>query len=248
MIRVERHDQSPRVTELVLDRPEQRNALTEQALEALTAQIRSLAADESVHAVVLRGEGRVFCAGFDLPACRDEPERLGRMLSTLSEACKALREMPQPVVCAAHSAAIAGGCALAVACDFVVTNIKAKIGYPVVSIGVSPAVSQPVLAQTVGEGRARERLLEPTLISGERAREIRLAHLCVDLPEDVTPRAQIEAKKLADKPPYALRRTKAWINECVGEPSDAALRASLALVGSDEQRELLTRVLDARKK
>ena len=251
MIRTERYDEEmPGVGAVVLDRPEQRNALTEHALRDLSLELSAMGADDSVRAIVLRGEGYAFCAGFDLPACLKEPARLGAMLGALAETCATIRRLRVPVVCAAQGAAIAGGCALAASCDLVITDRAAKLGYPVVTIGVSPAVSAPMLAKAVGEGRARERLLDPTLITGDRAREINLAALCVDLPEDVTPRAQLEAKRFASKPPHALRRTKAWLNEVEGSDVNTQIRkaadASLALVGNEEQRELLDRVLEKR--
>ncbi|MEM1422767.1 MAG: enoyl-CoA hydratase/isomerase family protein [Planctomycetota bacterium] len=252
MIRTERFDELPGVGVVVLDRPDQRNAMDERMLRDLSLELGAMGADETVRCVVLRGEGRVFSAGFDLPACLDDPDRLHAMLLALADVCATVKRLRVPVVCAAHGAAIAGACALASSCDLVITDRAAKIGYPVVTIGVSPAISGPTLERAVGAGRARERLLDPALITGERAREIGLASLCVDLPEDVTPRAHIEAKKLADKPAHSVQRTKAWMNEVEGLDVDDELErardASLAIVGSEEQRRLLASVLESRKK
>lgn len=252
MIRVERHDELPGVGELILDRPEKRNALNERGLRDLSLEAGALAADDSIRAVVLRGEGPVFCAGFDLAPVVDEPELLGGMLDALAEACLTLKRLRVPVVVAAHGAALAGGCALVASCDFVVTHQTAKLGYPVVTIGVSPAISAPALAGRVGAGVTRQRLLDPTFIDGLRARAVRLADLCVDIEEDTIPRAQLEAKRFADKPAHAVQRTKAWLNEVEGADTDAAANAardaSLALVGNHEQRELLARVMAKRKK
>jgi enoyl-CoA hydratase/carnithine racemase len=83
-------------------------------------------------------------------------------------------------------------------------------------------------------------LLDPEVISGEEARRIGLAQMLVDLLEDVVPRAQIEALKLADKPAGAIAATKRWLNEVDGSLDDAvfdrALATSLGLVGSEEER------------
>ncbi len=253
MIRTERYDsQMPGVGAVVLDRPERRNALDEFALRDLSLELGAMGADDSIRAIVLRGEGYAFCAGFDLPACLEEPARLGKMLEALAETCATIRRLRVPVVCAAQGAAIAGGCALAASCDLVITDRAAKLGYPVVTIGVSPAISAPMLSLAIGDGRARERLLDPALITGGRAQEIHLSALCVDLPEDVTPRAQLEAKRFASKPPHAIARTKAWLNEIEGTDLDdeiiKARDASLALVGNEEQRQLLASVLGNRSK
>ncbi len=229
--------------EIILDRPEKRNALTVPMLEGLVAAADEMANDARIGAVVLRGEGRTFCAGFDMPACVDKPDLLGEMLRGLSRAIRALRRLPVPVVAAVQGGAVAGGCALLCAADLVVTEPSAKLGYPVVKLGVSPAVNAPVLMLAMPEHPARTLLLDPALISGEEARRIGLARILVMLPDDVVPRAQNEAMKFALKPRFAMARTKAWLNEIDGSMDDGALdralEASLSIVGSAEQRVLL---------
>jgi len=250
VIRVERH-QSTRgpFAEIVIDRADKRNALTVAMLGDLVRAADELAREDWIGALVVRGEGRVFCAGFDLPPCLEDPEQLRGMLRGLSVLTRALRRFPRPVVIAAHGAAIAGGCAVACSGDLVVTDKSAKLGYPVVRLGISPAVNAPLLRMSLAGSRVRERLLDPSVISGEEARRIGLAHVLVDLADDVVPRAQTEAMKLALKPRGAVARTKAWLNEVDGSLDDAALdsalEASLSLVGRPEERELLAAALRA---
>jgi enoyl-CoA hydratase/carnithine racemase len=102
----------------------------------------------------------------------------------------------------------------------------------------------------VGARATRERLLDPDLISGDEAFRIGLVDRVVDIPEDVVPRAQIEAVKLAEKPPRAFAATKRWLNEVDGSDNDEvferALAASLSIVGGAEERERLTRFLGAK--
>jgi methylglutaconyl-CoA hydratase len=245
VIRIERHEQ-PRfagVAELVIDRPAKRNALTPQMLDELNRAALELSADQSVRAILLRGEGTAFCAGFDLSLCVQSSEPLAAMLTGLSVLIRTLRRSPKPVVIAAHGAAIAGGCALLGAGDLVITDQYAKLGYPVVKLGISPAVSAPSLALAVQGRCARERLLDPALISGIEAARIGLVSRCVDLVEDVLPRAQIEAATLGEKPPHAFAATKRWLATIEGADHDAAfdaaLSASLALVGGPEERARL---------
>lgn len=236
MIRVVRHDDArfAAVAEIVLDRPGKRNALTPAMLEELTARAEELGRDGSCRAVLVRGEGAVFCAGFDLALCRDSPEALAEMLRGLSAAARALRRIDTPVVIAAQGGAIAGGCALLCAADVVVADKGAKFGYPVVLRGISPAVSSPLLRSAVGGRAARERMLDPALVSAEEAKRIGLVDVVVDLPEDVLPRAQIEAARFAAKPRAAMSATKRWLNEVEGSDRDEwferALEASMALV------------------
>lgn len=244
MIRVERHpgEKGP-FAEIVIDRPDKRNALSVAMLTDMAREVGVLSGEVGFNALVVRGEGRVFCAGFDMPACVDDPAALAEMLKGLSAVIRALRAFPAPVVVAAHGAAVAGGCALVAAADLVVTDRAAKLGYPVVKLGISPAVNAPALRLALPDRHARSLLLDPELIPGDRAKEIGLAHVLVDLVDDVVPRAQVEAMKLARKPAQAVRRTKAWLNEIDGSLDagafDRALAASMALVGSDEQVERL---------
>lgn len=242
MIRVE-HD--GRVARIVLARPDKRNALTPDMLGALRAGAAEAAG--TAGALVLCGEGAVFCAGFDLVMCRDAPDGsvMRALLAGLSEVIEVLRALPVPVVVAAHGAAIAGGCALLGGADVVVADRAAKIGYPVVRIGVSPAVSAPFLRLAVGNGRCRVRQLDPGLVSGVEAARLGLVHELVDQPEGVGLRAAEIARALADKPAHAYAATKAWLNEVdgLGASPARALNVSLALAGSTEEQRLLNAAL-----
>lgn len=233
------------VASVILDRPEKRNALTPEMLASLisgVSQVRATAA----RVIVLRGEGSVFCAGFDLTLCQGHPDGsvMRSLLSGLSEAIEALRSQPRPVVIAAHGAAVAGGCALLGAGDVVVTNDEAKLGYPVVRLGVSPAVSAPFLRLRTGDGSARERLLDPSVISGKEAARIGLVSKSVATAGEVVTWAMEEARAMAAKPPTAMAATRGLIEEIEGASEQAwlALGVSLSLTGKDEERRLLPAV------
>ncbi len=232
--------------EVVLNRPEKRNALTPGMLDEFIERIEEAGADDRAGAVLVRGEGKSFCAGFDLTLCRENSDALGEMLSGLSKAVRTMRRLGKPVVVAAHGHAVAGGCALLGGGDLVIADRGLKLGYPVVKMGISPAVSAPFVRQSLASSRTRGLLLEPELIDGDAAREMGLVQMLVDLPEDVTPRGQIEAQKLAGKPPEAMAATRKWLTEIEGldkdDLIDRALNASLELVGSPEERERLAAI------
>lgn len=229
-----------------LDRPDKRNAQTPKMLANLVGAIERA---NSARAIVLSGVGEVFCAGFDLTLCRDDDGVLGELLTGLAAAVKAVRTAPCPVVVSAHGAAIAGGCALALAGDLVVTNAEAKLGYPVVRLGISPAVNAPVVRASVGDGPARARLLEPRLVDGLDAYRIGLVHECVPLLSNCEPRAIAVAQELAAKPRHALGYTKRWLGELDGTTDNAvlerSLRVSTDLVGGPEQHERLAEMWKA---
>ncbi len=230
------------VARLAFDRPDRRNALTPASLAALATEARA-ATEAGARAIVLAGEGRSFCAGFDLTLCKDDPNAMRELLIGLSRAIVTLRTLSTPVVAAVQGAAIAGGAALLGGADVVVADRDAMIGYPVVKIGVSPAVSAPFMRHSIGDGPTRARLLDTELITGQRAYELGLVHELVDSRDDVAPRALELAQELAAKPPGALAATKSWCNE-LGDtsPAQRALEVSLSLTGGDEERELLEKI------
>jgi len=230
---------------LRLNRPAMRNALGPDDVESLADEAARIGAE--ARAVLLTGAGKVFCSGFDLKACHaDEThETLRRLLIGLDRVIRTLRGLEAPVVVAAHGAAIAGGCAMLGGADVVVADKGAKLGYPVVRIGVSPAVSAPFLSNAVAMGWARSRMLDPGLVSGERACRAGLVHVLVDGPSEVAVRAREIAVELAAKPAWAVRATKGWLNELTDPGDTDGLAASLRLVGNGEQVEMLGAALGA---
>jgi enoyl-CoA hydratase/carnithine racemase len=242
MIRVAREGTLATIT---LARPEKRNAITPEMLASLTSAVAQVDATDA-RVIVLAGEGSAFCAGFDLTLCKDHPDGsvMRALLMGLSGAIEALRNQPRPVVIAAQGAAVAGGCALLGAGDLVLTNDEAKIGYPVVRLGVSPAVSGPFLRLRVGDAHARERMLDTRLISGKTAAAIGLATLSFPTSDEVLPAALAEAHALAEKPPAALAATRRLLAEIetLGDTPWRGLSASLALTGGPEERRLLPQV------
>ncbi|MCB9845152.1 MAG: enoyl-CoA hydratase/isomerase family protein [Phycisphaeraceae bacterium] len=228
------------IATLALARPAQRNALTPAMLDELCALAAQ--AQDRARSLILCGHGPAFCAGFDLRLCQQAPDGsvMRALLSGLDRAIATLRDLSCPVVVAAHGAAIAGGCALLGGADAVVTNAQAKLGYPVVRLGVSPAVSAPTLGQALPHGAARCRLLDPGLISGRRAAEIGLAHELVQTAEEVLPRARRWAELFASKPRGAMETTRRWLASIQSvPPDDRALQTSLALAGGAEERDRL---------
>jgi len=239
------------IAEIALDRREKRNALTPDMLENIRlAADRAHEERPAPRAVIVVGEGDVFCAGFDLSLCRDDELAMGDLLSRLSAAALALRRLPVPVIVAAQGAAIAGGCALLGGADFVITNTEARLGYPVVRLGISPAVTSPFLRLSVGEAACRERLLDPGLISGAEAHRLGLATECLESPDDVRPRARELAESLAALPHHAVYETKHWLNENDGSLDESlrrqALQTSLSLAGGEEERRLLAQLWNNR--
>ena len=239
MIRVETQDDIAIVS---LDRPDKRNALVPAMLEQLDREIKDCA--HKARAVVLIGEGKTFCAGFDLKLCADDPggETMRQLLTGLSTVVRTMRAIEIPIVLGVHGAAVAGGCALLGGADIVVADEQAKLGYPVVKIGVSPAVSAAFMLASFTSGAVRSRLLDTELISGSDALRIGLVHETVEDRDAVRERAVEIAEILSKKPVSAIRATKSWLNEICSPMTEHAQRGldvSLSLTGSPEEQERL---------
>lgn len=238
------------VAVVTLERAERRNALTPGMLDELLNAISRARADDA-RAMLLRGAGPVFCAGFDLHLCHEAGDGsvMRALLSGLSEAIASLRESPMPVVAAVQGAAIAGGCALLGGCDVVVAHRDARFGYPVARLGVSPAVSGPFASESMGFGGARSTLLDQALFDGTRALARGLVHELVEQASEVDERAEAIARDLAEKPAVGTKATKRWLSELSGSLAarEGALGVSLALTGGAEERRGLEEALRARR-
>lgn len=246
-----RHSFEGRVARIEFCDPARRNALDATALDALVDAIRRTATARECDVLVLAGEGPAFCSGFDLAGCTEEPRRVETLLTLLSDAVGALRALDVPVVARVQGAALAGGCALLTACDFVVVARDAQVGYPVHRIGISPAVSVPSLFSRMGPA-ARALMMSNELLDGEAALARGLASRCVDASALDGEVAALVAELLA-KGPQAMRATKRWIREIESRmPGDlgatpprgaeamrAACEASVALGGGEEFASML---------
>jgi enoyl-CoA hydratase/carnithine racemase len=157
---------------LVLNRPERRNALSHALLNDLIAALAETAADTSVHAVILRGEGPGFCAGHDLSEMAGCSLPSARSLfETCSEMMMAIHRLPQPVIAQVHGIATAAGCQLVAACDLAVAEAGARFGTPGVRIGLFCTTPMVPLSRAIGRKRALQMLLTGDLIDARTARD-----------------------------------------------------------------------------
>lgn len=230
----------PRVATITLNDPDRRNALSEAMFTALESGLAAAAGHEPSSVLRLRGAGSAFCAGFDLAACVDAPAVLADFIRRLSGLLRTIRRMRHVVVAEVRGSALAGGCALLSACDFVCVATDARLGYPVHRIGISPAVSLPTLRCGAG-GAARSILLSGDLVDGPTARSLGLA---THVSDDPSVDADRLCASLAEKGPHALAATKRWLNELDGSDRDEAFDATsegTALLSTGEESQRLLR-------
>ena len=200
------------VARLSINRPDKRNALSLDLLEALHARLDQLAGSSGVSVCVLTGVGSTFCAGMDLKAVLDVPGAPLRLLSSIAELTIKLRSLDAVTIAKVNGAAIGGGCGLVCACDLAITSPDAKLGFPEVDLGVCPAVVAPWLVQAVGSGTARRILLQGGTMTGLRAFELGLVGTCV-AHDALDAETDAMAQRLAQAGPHALRATKRLLNQ-----------------------------------
>ena len=193
-----------------LHRPAALNALSTRLASDLTTVMTGIAADDSIHAVVLAAAGdRAFCVGADLKernAMSDEEFRAQRVV--FRAAFGSVFNLPQPAVAAVHGYALGGGCELALSCDLVVADDTAVLGLPEVTIGLVPGGGGTQLAlRRLGPGRAADVVLTGRHLAALEARDFGLVDRHV--PAGSARVAAVEiAEQIASNSPVAVRAAK----------------------------------------
>jgi enoyl-CoA hydratase len=199
------------VMTIELQRPERRNALNSQLVEELREAVLK-AGDGSTRAIVLTGQGTVFCAGADLSGdafAADYPDRL-------IELHKALDAVPIPVIGAINGPAIGAGLQLAMQCDLRVVAPDAFFQFPTSKYGLAlDNWSIRRLSSLVGHGRARAMLLTAEKLTAETALQTGMANRIGTL-ED----AQAWAAETTGLAPLAIQHAKRVLNDDAIEEAD----------------------------
>ncbi len=175
------------VRHVVLNRPEKRNAMNQELLRALGAALAEAAADESVHCVVLRGEGPVFSAGVDLVELAGTGHATGSLRTfrqVFLDCANLCEEMAKPVICQIHRTCVGGALEVALGCDLRIASDDAQLGLPEVKFGIIPDVGGSTrLPAVVGLGRAKELIMTARTIDAAEAERIGLVNRVVAVGE-----------------------------------------------------------------
>jgi len=201
------------VATLTLNRPEARNALSPELLQALSAAAPRLALDPAVRVVVLTGAGGAFCAGGDVKGfvARGEPgveaptfdQRVNTLRSGM-EFSRWLHEMPKPTLAVIPGAAAGAGLAMALACDLRIATEDAKLTTAFSRIGASGDYGGSYfLTHLVGPAKARELYFTADVISGREAAALGIVNRAVPA-ADLAAEAAKLARRLADLPTVAI--------------------------------------------
>ena len=163
-----------RIGTISLNRPDKRNALNAEMTAELKAVFLKAEKDDSVKIIILKGEGKAFCAGADLAYIKqlqnNTYEENLQDSQQLKELFWLIYTLSKVVIAQVNGHALAGGCGLATVCDFSFAVPEAKFGYTEVKIGFVPAIVKVFLLRKTGEGRARDLLLSGRVFSAADAK------------------------------------------------------------------------------
>ena len=223
-LRVERATPAGVVVRVILDRPERRNAFDAELVGALRRTFERLAEEpaERLRAVVLMGEGPIFCAGADVAWMRASVglsvEQNEQDAMAMAEMFDAIDHCPAPVVARVQGAALGGGMGLCAVSDLVIAEAGAKFGFTETRLGILPAVISPFVIAKVGETHARALFPGGRRFDATRALRIGLVHEVVEGDDALDGAVEAAVADLLAAGPTAARAAKAIIREVRGLP------------------------------
>ena len=233
------YDVAGGVATISLNKPEARNALSDELLEALIAAFERARDDDAVRCVVLTStHEKVFSAGGDLGQFASEAPLIHKYFGTdkFVRLFQLIGELGKPSLCAANGHVLAGALGLALACDLIVAKDSARFGTPEINVGVFPFMIMALIFRNVGRKKANELLLLGEQISAHEAERLGIVNKVV-APEEFDAAVADWAGKLAAKSPLLMRMGKDAMFRQLDMPlADALeyLHAQLALAFSTD--------------
>ena len=245
------------VADIRLNRPDKLNALDPAMFDALIGAGERLAADTTVRAVILSGEGRGFCAGLDMESFAamaagggigDITQRTHSPANMFQQAALVWRQLPVPVIAAIHGVAFGGGLQIALGADMRIVAPDARLSVMEIKWGIVPDMGGMLLMRRLMRADViRQLTFTGRIVSGEEAQRIGLATAIHD---DPLRDALEAAREIATRSPDALRAAKRLLNEADDERAAEILiaesRAQKALLGSPNQIEAARANLERR--
>ncbi|MFL5923664.1 MAG: enoyl-CoA hydratase-related protein [Gaiellaceae bacterium] len=235
---------------VLLNRPQQLNALSDALMDELVRSLEGLDRDEAIRAIVLGGNERAFAAGADIGELA-QASAIDLYYQRRVERWDAIRGLWTPLVAAVSGFCLGGGCELALGCDLIVASETAEFGQPETGLGIIPgAGGTQRLTRAVGKALAMD-----VILSGRRlsAREARAAGLVarVVAKEAWLDEAKRVARDIAEKGPVATRLAKESVDRAfettLATGLEAERRALYLVFASEDAKEGLTAFTEKRK-
>ncbi len=193
------------VVTLTLNRPLAFNALSEEMLAALQAELDAIAKDEAARVVVLAAAGKAFCAGHDLKQMRADPSLAyyRKLFDQCAQVMMAVQQLPVPVIARVHGIATAAGCQLVAMCDLAVAANTAKFAVSGVNLGLFCSTPGVALSRNLGRKAAFEMLVTGAFISAAEAQARGLVNRVVE-PEQLDAEVESLVASIVAKPRVAV--------------------------------------------
>jgi len=200
--------------QIILNRPEVKNALNNQLISELSDIFSNLDSYPDIKLVIIEGSGDSFCAGADLnwlaEAINMDYKSNFEDSLKLVEMLELIKRCPVPLIAKIHGSAIGGGVGIALVSDIVVASDASVFGFSEVAIGVVPAAIISLLINRVGETVARDLLLTGRRINGLEAKNIGVVNYVVPF-YGLNAKVNEVAEKILSNAPNAVRITKEMI-------------------------------------
>lgn len=206
------------VAMIALNRPDRLNAISIPLREAFLAALSRIDADPEIRCVILRAEGRFFCAGQDLeerwPIVHGHALDLGEALRVgINRMILGLTQLRQPVVACLQGDAVGAGASLALACDLIHASREARLHFSFAKLGLGPdSGASWLLASRIGHARAAELLLQARPLAATDARAWGLVNDC-QAPERLEAGVMECARHIAALPSDAVTAAKALLRQ-----------------------------------
>ncbi|MDO6564905.1 enoyl-CoA hydratase-related protein [Amphritea sp. 1_MG-2023] len=246
LVKIATQDQ---VRQILMNRPEKKNALTLTMYQALTDALLAADEDPDVRVIMLGSSGDSFCAGNDINdfiAAVNRPDAIQAPLLFL----QTLASLTTPLIAVVPGMAVGIGTTILLYCDLVIASQQACFQLPFARLGLVPeGGSSLLIPQLVGHRRAFELLVIGEQFSAQTAQTLGLVNW-LEAPSSLTERAWLEATKLAALPPDAVRQSKAMLRRHTQSQLEAVLVAEVkqfaARLTSEEANEALLAFIQKR--
>ncbi len=240
-----------RVGLIRLNRPQALNALCDQLMIELGAQLLAFDADPAIGAIVLTGSEKAFAAGADIKEMKERSYPAVFMDDFIGNTWETVLRVRKPVIAAVAGFALGGGCELAMMCDMIVAADTARFGQPEINLGVIPgAGGSQRLTRSVGKSKAMDLILTGRMMDAAEAERCNLVSRVFPADQLVAEALKI-GEKIASMSPVAAVMGKEAVNRAyettLVEGVRAERRLFLSLFGTPDQREGMAAFAEKRK-
>jgi len=216
-------DVQDKIATLTLDRPQVLNAMNHQQRANLEAAFKALEADEAVRVIVLRGNGRAFCAGQDQKeSATMDAAGAHRRIEGYSSLYTLMRSLSKPIIARLHGYATGAGLQLALLSDLRIAADDTKVGMTELNVGSAAIMGSAFLLPLIGEAEMRRLVMMSEFVPADKALAMKLVHEVLPA-DELDARVMEIATKMAGWPALGIALTKEWWRKMGDELFQASL-------------------------